>query len=80
MKNLNESSSITLLQRIFWWCSGVNISLLVELKTSWQKFYTVGLAIILSSLVSALSFIGACIFHVDEYLDIIQRMFYVFIN
>ena len=57
MSNLKANTSIRATQRILWWCSGANISLLSECKSDWQKFYTIGLSVISSGFIAALSFI-----------------------
>ena len=59
MSNIKSNMFIALTKKIIWWCSGVNISLLSELRSEWQKFYAIGLSVILSGIVTTLSFIAA---------------------
>jgi hypothetical protein len=63
MSDFNANTSIRPTQRFLWWCAGANISLLSKCKSDWQKFYTIGLSVILSSISGAISFatVGAII-------------------
>jgi Domain of unknown function (DUF4407) len=50
-----KSSLFAGIKKFLWWCSGVNVQLLSEIESEWQKYYAIGLTILSSSIIGALS-------------------------